>query len=130
LFDPERATRDAMERAVLDAGYRVGVAERPDAPDRESRARARDAALAAVLAAPLVVVGMTHAMSAAAHFFELALATALLVGAFRAARHASADMNTLVALGAGAAWTYSAVAILMSPNGMRSVYFEAAGAIV
>ncbi|HEY1956370.1 MAG TPA: heavy metal translocating P-type ATPase [Polyangiaceae bacterium] len=137
-FDPSRATKDAMGRAIEDAGYHVGVAEPVEAPDRESRARGRDAAIAGALAVPLVAFGMMNLMSSAAHFVELALATALLVGpgrtffvaAFRAARHASADMNTLVALGAGAAWVYSTVAIAMAPAGMPRVYYEAAGAIV
>lgn len=43
------------------------------------------------------------------------------------------DMNTLVALGASAAWVYSAVALffpMLLPEGTRAVYFEAAAVIV
>ena len=43
------------------------------------------------------------------------------------------DMNSLVALGASAAWTYSTVALLaptLLPEGTRAVYFEAAAVIV
>ena len=144
-FDPSRATREALEHAIEDAGYRIGTIEPPEAPDRESRARARDAALAAAIAVPLLVLGMTHASSAAARAVELVLATALHAGpgrtffvlALHAARKASADMNTLVALGAGAAWAYSTVAVVApsalprsAHGGAPHVYFEAAGAIV
>jgi len=136
-FDPERATRDAMTRAIEDAGYQVGAPQRPNEPDHEARDRARDAAIAGALAIPLLVLGMMHVSSAAAMWIELVLATALLAGpgrtffvlALKAARHATADMNTLVALGAGAAWIYSAANVLVVPHHAH-VYFEAAGAIV
>ncbi len=135
-FDPARATPGAMATAIEDAGYRVGVLEPPAAPDRESRARGRDALVAAAMAVPLLALGMSHTMSLAPRLVELALATALLVfpgrtffvAAWNGARHASADMNTLVALGAGAAWVYSTVAIFERTH--APVYFEAAGAIV
>ena len=138
-FDPARATRDVMERAIEDAGYAIGTLEPPEAPDRESKARARDALIAGALALPLLVLGMAHVEAEGARVVELVLATALLAGpgrtffvlAAKAARRASADMNTLVALGAGAAWAYSTVAVL-APRLLSHphVYFEAAGAIV
>ena len=136
-FDPEKATRDAMARAIEDAGYHVGVEQRPDEPDHEARDRARDAAIAGALAVPLLVLGMAHFSGAAVMWVELALATALLAGpgraffvlAAKAARHATADMNTLVALGAGAAWVYSTANVLFVRHHAH-VYFEAAGAIV
>jgi len=43
------------------------------------------------------------------------------------------DMNSLVALGTGAAWSYSVVATFLPqvlPDGVRAVYFEAAAVIV
>ena len=43
------------------------------------------------------------------------------------------DMNSLVAVGTGAAWTYSVVATFLPsllPEGVRAVYFEAAAVIV
>ena len=74
---------------------------------------------------------------------QLALATPILaycgrhffVGAWRGLRHRSADMNTLVATGTGAAYAYSLVASL-APGAFRAagiephVYFEAAATIV
>ena len=74
---------------------------------------------------------------------QLALATPILaysgrhffVGAWRGLRHRSADMNTLVATGTGAAYAYSVVATV-APGAFRAagiephVYFEAAATIV
>jgi len=135
-FDPARASRGTIEHAIEDVGYGIGEELPPgDATDHEARDRARDAIFAAAIAAPLVALGMAHGLSQAARIVELALATILLAGpgriffvsAWRAARHASADMNTLVALGAGSAYAYSAVVVA---RGGRDVYFEAAGTIV
>ena len=136
-FDPDRASRDAMARAIEDAGYHVGAEQKPDEPDHEARDRARDALIAGALAIPLLVLGMAHVSGAAFMWIELALATALLAGpgrtffvlAAKATRHGFADMNTLVALGAGAAFVYSTANVLFVPHHAH-VYFEAAGAIV
>ncbi|HET6361237.1 MAG TPA: heavy metal translocating P-type ATPase, partial [Gemmatimonadota bacterium] len=76
-------------------------------------------------------------------WLQLLLATPILaysgrhffVGAWKGLKHRSADMNTLVATGTGAAYAYSAVATL-APEVFRSVgiephvYFEAAATIV
>ena len=76
-------------------------------------------------------------------WLQLVLATPILaysgrhffVGAWKGLNHRSADMNTLVATGTGAAYLYSAVATL-APGAFRAagiephVYFEAAATIV
>jgi Cu+-exporting ATPase len=74
---------------------------------------------------------------------QLLLATPILaysgrhffVGAWKGLKHRSADMNTLVATGTGAAYAYSAVAtvapgILQAAGIVLQVYFEAAATIV
>ena len=55
------------------------------------------------------------------------------VGAWSAFRHRTADMNTLIALGTGAAYLYSTVATFVPnvlPEGLRSVYFDTTAIIV
>ena len=50
-------------------------------------------------------------------------------GAIAAFRHRSADMNTLIALGTGAAWAYSSVAILwpgLFPEGTTQPFYDVA----
>ncbi|WP_437683497.1 heavy metal translocating P-type ATPase [Sorangium sp. So ce131] len=117
---------------------------------KEQRALRRDVALAAVLTAPLLVVGMSHGAipalaGPAGRWLQLALATVVVLGpgrrffrlAWGALRHRAADMNTLVSLGTGAAWLYSAAAVVtpgLFPHAEHghapAVYFEAAAAIV
>ena len=57
------------------------------------------------------------------------------VGAWKSAKHKSADMNTLIAVGTSAAYLYSILAMffpyLFSAQGLAAqVYFDTAGAIV
>ncbi|MCL4394284.1 MAG: heavy metal translocating P-type ATPase [Chloroflexi bacterium] len=55
------------------------------------------------------------------------------VGAWSAFRHHAADMNTLIALGTGAAYLYSAVATFLPgvlPEALRDVYFDTTAIIV
>lgn len=72
---------------------------------------------------------------------QFVLTTLVLVGPGRefflrgwpALRRRAPDMNTLVMLGAGAAWVYSTVALFapgLLPAASRAVYFEAAAVIV
>jgi Cu+-exporting ATPase len=158
-LDPALVSDADLVRAVTDAGYEA----QPVAPEKPAAAEAiasaeaaeeaatrRDALVAAALAIPLLILGMSHgaipgADSAAGRLVQLALATPILLGpgrrffrlAWIALRHRTADMNTLVAIGAGAAYSWSALVTLApdllphAEHGHRGhVYFEAAGAIV
>ncbi len=141
----------------------VPSSDRPKRPVAEARAAAldaaeaaeqtsirRDFAIAAALTLPLLVLAMSHGAlpgtdSPAARWVQFALATGVLFGpgvrflklAWRALKHGTSDMNTLVSLGALAAWGYSTVA-LMAPGlfahaehgVMPHLYFEAGAAIV
>ncbi|MEO8184090.1 MAG: heavy metal translocating P-type ATPase [Deltaproteobacteria bacterium] len=116
----------------------------------EDRSLRRDVWLSAGLTAPLLVLGMSHgALPGSDGPFgrgtQLLLATAILAGPGRrfvrlgwsALRHRSPDMNTLVSVGAVAAWLYSTVAVVLpdvfahSAHGAAPhLYFEAVGAII
>ncbi len=149
-FDPALASPATLARAVEAAGYAVAGAV-PDAPpDGERRELVRDVAVAAAASVPLLVLGMSHgaipfAGTPAGRALQLVLATVVVLGpgrrffrlALAALRHRAADMNTLVALGTGAAYAYSAAAVLVPdlfPHAAHGhvphLYFEAAGAIV
>jgi Cu+-exporting ATPase len=55
------------------------------------------------------------------------------IGAWRALKHRAADMNTLIALGTGAAFIYSTVATFLPglfPENIRHVYFDTTAVIV
>lgn len=157
---------EALAKAVERAGYSVPAASltRAHAPqsaaersraseesfDREQRVLRRDFVLACILSVPLLVLGMSHGQLPGAdgtvgRLVQFALATGVIAGpgrrffllAWSALRHRAADMNTLVSMGTGAAWVYSAVAVIapgLFPHAAHGVqphiYFEAVGAIV
>src|SRR5262249_34556722 len=131
---PGATDQAALRRAIADLGYHVGKAPGPgttaSVEDTEQAARAaeyralhRRFVVAAALAAPLLVIAMSHGRIAwlafpGVHWLQLALATPVVAwcgaqfyyGAWAAFRHRAADMNTLIALGTGAAYAHSVVA--------------------
>src|SRR5687767_12021480 len=148
-FDPAVISPPELVSAVQSTGYGADLPTeapnylRPDAQVDDAEARdARSLAIKAIvsIAAGLaaMVVSMSMMGSAAANYAQLAITTVIMlwagrdfyVRAWAALRHRSADMNTLVALGTGAAFLYSLVATV-SPgiflrNGIAAdVYFEA-----
>lgn len=140
---PTRPDNDLREAAERRANAREAAERRETALER------RDLLLSASLSAPLLVLGMSHgaipfAGTETGLLFQLGLATVLVAvpgrrffaRALAALRRKRADMNTLVALGVGAAYVYSALAVLapsLFPHGEHQaphLYFEAAAAIV
>jgi Cu+-exporting ATPase len=161
-----------VRHAIEEFGYQVrevsgsgGV----DAEDSEQAAREveyrdlrRKFWIAALLSLPVLVIAMSHGRIglldfAGVNWLQLALTTPVVFysgwqfyrGAWAAFRHRAADMNTLIAVGTGAAYLYS-IAATIAPrlfssqegagemagmNGMGSapmtpVYFEAASVII
>jgi Cu+-exporting ATPase len=146
--------------ASKDAGYPATVAEAAGGEDRtarkaeEARSLARRMAYAAALALPVFVVEMGgHVFPTFHHWInatigqqtswllQFALTTLVLIGPGRifylkglpALLKGAPDMNSLVAVGTGAAYLYSVVATFLPallPDAVRAVYFEAAAVIV
>ena len=122
--------------------------------DAEMRHLGRAFALAAIAALPLLIVEMTsHVWPGMHHLIARTIGeqtwriTSFLLASFvlfgpglRFYRkgvpnllHGAPDMNSLVVLGATAAWAYSTVATFapgLLPRGTNNVYFEAAAVIV
>ena len=142
-----------LAEAVVSAGYGgwpVGeVGERED--EREHRATAelrtlrRRFALAAVVGGALLLLTFVWSPlgERASMWLMLALATPVQLwagwpfyaGAWKVARHGSADMNTLIALGTSAAYLYSLVAtvapsLFAEPGELPDVYFDTAAVII
>jgi Cu+-exporting ATPase len=115
--------------AIEELGY--GVPETEPAPEAQGRQYRRRLIVSLLLAAPVMVLGMMHR----AIWLQLALTLPVIfycgapfyVSAWSALRHYSANMNTLIALGTGAAFLYSFYETL---RGRNEVYFEAAAAII
>ena len=126
----------ALVEAVASQGYKLvipaGGALRPDADTKDTAAQLRRDLLISIPLSLLVMLlsmgGMVPGLSAKfpfspdqASIIAFALSTVVLSfpgrrffrGLWLATRHRTADMNTLVALGTGAAYTYSSVALFI-----------------
>lgn len=146
--------------ASAEIGYPAEVAEANSSQSRaerkaeEAEALRRNVIVAAVLALPVFVLEMGSHLIPAFHvaiensigtqtswIIQFVLASIVLFGPGRnffskgipALLRGAPDMNSLVAVGTGAAWSYSVVATFLPgllPDGVRAVYFEAAAVIV
>jgi Cu+-exporting ATPase len=117
--------------------------------DREYRALRFKLILGTALAIPVVILGMAHVHFPRVNWVQLALSVPVLFfcgwqfyrGAWKAVRHLTADMNTLIAVGTGAAFVYSLAATIapaavstdphvMAGHAPAPVYFETAVVII
>jgi Cu+-exporting ATPase len=128
-YDPVRVQPRDFVAAIEGLGY--GVPNTEVRPDAEEPAFRRRFLLAAILAVPVMWLGMTHrapwvqlALTAPIMFYS---AAPFFVHAWKSLLHRSLNMNTLVSLGTGTAFVYSTVQTAL---GRHEVYFEAAAAIV
>ena len=162
-YEPGRTDPEALRAAVESAGYTLvlpepGEAENPlaahwEAEERHRRRLRRELILSAALTVPvaaLSMLGMSAAFRQAWPLPEPATRWLLLLltapvmavsgrrffaGAWAAARQRTADMNTLVAVGTGAAFGYSALAVafprwLGRPGAPPELYFDTAAVII
>ncbi|HLX42585.1 MAG TPA: heavy metal translocating P-type ATPase [Bryobacteraceae bacterium] len=149
-FDPAAIQPSALVDAIVDTGYEaqlpapgVTAFEEQEERERAQVAEARELGVKAIVS--LALGGITMALSMRAmddsivRYILLAIAIFVMTwaggrifsGAWSAARHGSADMNALVALGTGAAFFYS-LAVTLAPGFFKArgimpdVYYEAA----
>ena len=149
-LQPGQVSRDALVDAVERAGFSVPVEQEGDDPaallatlraheQAERDGLRADVILAAILSAPVFTSGMFFMHWAPGAWISGALSAIVLfwcgrrffIDAGRAARQGSANMNTLVSLGATVAWALSAVATV-SPSSFptHAVYFESAAVVI
>ncbi|MCH7945424.1 MAG: copper-translocating P-type ATPase, partial [Armatimonadetes bacterium] len=151
-----------LAEALRGAGIDVEAEEPDEDDDWERKARIAEYEdlksrfrVAAILGLPVLLLAMApHVLPVTSVFHNLAETRAsewvqlvftvpvmlysgrsFFVGAWRSFLNRGADMNTLVALGTGAAFLYSVVATVfpgwISPTTMRApIYFEAAAVII
>ena len=142
VFDPSRAAVRNLVQAIEELGYGVpeaapGEDVERDLHHQEYAALQRRLLVAAILTAPVVILGMWPGLMhrQPVVWIQLALTIPVVVypgapfyrGAWIALRHRSANMNTLIALGTGAAFLYSLAVTL---SGGHDVYYEAAAVII
>ncbi|HVM24834.1 MAG TPA: heavy metal translocating P-type ATPase [Candidatus Limnocylindrales bacterium] len=161
-YDPARIDRSGIVAAIEAAGYEVGRdAAAADLPaEADAAVRADEAARAAerreLLTGAVVSVGTGLLMMvvmfwpggspwpmmdvnrwfiAPATIVQFVYGRRFLVAAVKAARHGTADMNTLVAIGTMAAYLYSMVVTLLPEVVMvtgvgHETYFDSAAVII
>jgi Cu+-exporting ATPase len=129
-YDPGQVRVGDFIGAIEDLGY--GVAEAAAPANGEAIRYRRRLIVAVVCTAPVLALGMAHTQTA---WLQLILTIPVIIysgepfyiGAWAALRHRSANMNTLIALGTGAAFLYS---LVETWRGGREVYYEAAAVII
>ncbi|MFN7998892.1 MAG: heavy metal translocating P-type ATPase [Bryobacteraceae bacterium] len=141
-FDPARAAVRTLVEAIEELGY--GVPQPEDGEDVEEQTQQRELAalkrrlgIAALFTLPVVILGMWPRLMHlhVTHWIELALTVPVIFfagapfyrAAWSALRHGSANMNTLISLGTGAAFVFS---VAITVRGGHEVYFEAAAVII
>jgi Cu+-exporting ATPase len=171
LFDPQTTSIPQLIEAVREIGYDATEPARTASLNGDTEKGARQSEylklrrkflFAAALSLPVLVIAMSHGRISfldfpGVNYLQLALTTPVVFysgwqfyrAAWAALRHRAADMNTLIAVGTGAAYLYS-VAATLAPNffsgtaysgamsgmsGMNNasappVYFEAASVII
>ena len=135
-YDAARTGIGDLIQAIEEVGYTVPKEPEPDR-EAEYRALRRRLLVSASFTLPVLVLAMSHGAIRLPGITWIQLALTLPVvfyagapfytGAWTALRHRSANMNTLIALGTGAAFLYSFVNTLA---GGHEVYYEAAAVII
>ena len=133
-YDPDAVEPAAFSTTIQKLGY--AVATDGDASEEQLAELGHRLVAAVVLSVPTVAISMVPALQFVGwEWVVAALATPVVwwVGwpfhrtALRNLRHGSTTMDTLVSMGTGAAWAWSAVALLAVDG---HVYFETAAVIV
>ena len=146
-YDPGAVSPDRLVDAIRDTGYGATLAspdqtafEEQEARDRENEAEFRELRAKAIVSGVIGAFAMAfmHSHAPVMRWTLLLLTAAIMAWAGRhfytrawaALRHGGADMNTLVAIGTGAAFLYSLAATVVphafASSGMApDVYFEA-----
>ncbi len=155
-YDPSIVTKEEIMRVISDAGYQ-NFEEEESAQDREKEEREREInslkkkmKWSLILAIPLVYLAMAHYLGLPSlsnpsllAFAQFVITTPIMLlgyefftkGFKSVVKAKTANMDTLIAIGTGAAYLYSVTAaiLLLSGNpafGPEDMYFEVAGLLI
>lgn len=157
-YIPEEVSIRDLKKAIEEAGYQVLEVKEEDIVEKERLAREAELSrlklkfiLGAILLAPILLLmygasllekwtGLSHEMN---FFIQFLLATPVqfwagwqfYIGFWKATKHKTSDMNTLIAVGTSAAYLYSLVVTfvphrIMVKGLMMMVYFDTSAAII
>ena len=157
VYDPSRVDLAKFREAIEEAGYQFRGVDRAELRDQEREERQKELKLlkkkfifSVVLGIFIMVLSMPHfipILSDVPHQLLFVLVFLLttpvqfwagkqfITGAWGAARHGSADMNTLIAVGTLSAYLYSTVVTFFPDIFTRSglpadIYFDSAAMII
>ena len=155
---PQQTTLAQLHSVITDWGYRTRPAaseepvDKQEAEhDREYRSLFRKFLFAALISVPVLLTAYPQFIPFVRDWSMATLRLAWLVaalltlpvlfwsgghfftGAWAALKHRAANMNTLIALGTGAAWLYSTVAIAfphLFPEGMSEPFYDVVAVVI
>jgi len=150
-YDPQRVRVAQIKKAVVDAGYEVLEAMTQDLEkevrEKETLRQKRLLLLSLALAIPTMVIMLVMDFTDLGHQFlmewgnlmhdvrpgpvQFIIGYQFYVGAYKAMRNHTANMDTLIAVGTSAAYFYS-VAVLFAPGlvTLDHVYFDSSAMII
>ncbi|PKO16618.1 MAG: copper-translocating P-type ATPase [Chloroflexi bacterium HGW-Chloroflexi-10] len=155
---PEQTSLNQLNEAIENWGYKTGpavsdepVEQQQAAHEKEYKRLMRRFWFAAIISIPVLVTAYPQFIPIIKEWsmetlrmtwFGAAIFTLpvlfwsgsdFFVGAWAALKHRAANMNTLIALGTGAAWIYSAFAILFPqvfPEGTSEPFFDVVSVVI
>jgi Cu+-exporting ATPase len=154
-YVPEMVDTTQMKKAVQDAGYQVVEGDKDVAEDWEEARRLaaykklkRRFIFAVAFTIPILIISMLEMLPVLnllprelRWLILFLLTTPVMVfsgsqfftTAWKALRHFAADMNTLISVGTGSAYIYSALATFLPflfPSSLLHVYYDTAAVII
>ncbi|HUH72903.1 MAG TPA: heavy metal translocating P-type ATPase [Chitinophagales bacterium] len=146
-YVPSIVHADLLKKVVQDGGYDLYIDEKEDELEelQSNKIASQKNQLIAtwILAFPLLIIGMFFMNMPYGDWIMFALSTPIVlyfgrqffIGAWKQLKHKSANMDTLIALSAGIAYTFSVFNMIFpefwQQRGLHGhVYFEAAGVVI
>jgi P-type Cu+ transporter len=150
-YQPQTVDLNGIFEQIRKTGYdatevpntRREIEEKEQQSEGKFKRQVREFIWAAALTLPVFVIGMSHVKAGWANWVMFVFSTPVVfwfgrsffINAWKAIKLRSADMDLLVALGTGAAYLYSIIAMFFpalfaGTHGSHHVYFEAAAVIV
>lgn len=130
-FDPAITNQALLIESIESLGYHVPNQGAPPSLDDEAKALRMRLLVGAVFALPTLVLGMAEHLPWVQFYLSLPVMAysgmPFQVAAWKGAMHRAVNMNTLIALGTTAAFSYSSFVLW---RGGHHVYFEAAPVII
>ncbi|MCG7844768.1 MAG: copper ion binding protein, partial [Methanomassiliicoccales archaeon] len=150
-YDPQKVRVSQIKKTVQDSGYEVLEARTLDVEkqmrEKETKRQKRLLLLSISLAIPTMIIMMTMDFTDLAHAFLMDYGNLIMfflatpvqfiagyqfyMGAYKALRNRTANMDTLIAVGTSAAYIYS-VAVIFLPGTVifDHVYFDSSAMII